>query len=79
VRFNKQTTNEGLSGNNSRILPQAHQYLKKKWKLTPVEMKKMVQRARNIDQKIASIPEPEERNWNENESLSRGVSSEKKP
>jgi hypothetical protein len=37
---NKQTTNEGLSGNNSpKILPQAHQYLKKKWKLTPVEMK----------------------------------------
>jgi hypothetical protein len=33
----------------------------------------------NVDQKIASIPEPEERNWNENESLSRGVSSEKKP
>jgi hypothetical protein len=38
----------------------------------------MVQRARNVDQKN-SIPEPEERNWNENESLSRGVSSEKKP
>jgi hypothetical protein len=37
-----------------------------------------VQRARNVDQKIASIPEPEERK-NENESLSRGVSSEKKP
>jgi hypothetical protein len=33
----------------------------------------MVQRARNVDQKIASIPEPEERNWNENESLSRGI------
>jgi hypothetical protein len=76
---NKQTTNEGLSGKIVlKILPQAHQYLKKKWKLTPVEMK-TVQRARNVDQKIASIPEPEERNWNENESLSRGVSSEKKP
>jgi hypothetical protein len=32
-----------------------------------------------LTKKIASIPEPEERNWNENESLSRGVSSEKKP
>jgi hypothetical protein len=38
-----------------------------------------VQRARNVDQKIASIPEPEEEMLNENESLSRGVSSEKKP
>jgi hypothetical protein len=27
---NKQTTNEGLSGNIPKILPQAHQYLKKK-------------------------------------------------
>jgi hypothetical protein len=35
-----QTTNEGLwEIIVLKILLQAHQYLKKKWKLTPVEMK----------------------------------------
>ncbi|MBG6062761.1 hypothetical protein IWX83_002562 [Flavobacterium sp. CG_9.1] len=38
---------------------------------------KVVQRARNVDGSNAAIPEAEERTWNENESLSRGVSSEK--
>ena len=75
---NKQNTNEGFSGEN---LPEdynpAASILKEEVEIDASGNEKMVQRARNIDQKIASIPEPEERNWNENESLSRGVSSEK--
>ena len=38
---------------------------------------KVVLRARNVDGSIAAIPETEDRTWNENESLSRGVSTEK--
>lgn len=75
---NKQTTNEGLSGNNSPEDPATGaSILKEEVEIDASGNEKLVQRARNVDQKTASIPEPEERNWNENESLSRGVSSEK--
>lgn len=37
--------------------------------------KVIVQRARNVDGSIAQIPD-KERTWNENESLSRGVTTE---
>jgi len=75
---NKQTSNEGLSGNNSpEDLATDASILKEEVEIDASGNEKLVQRARNVDQTIASIPEPEERTWNENESLSRGVSSEK--
>ncbi len=75
---NKQTTNEGFSGKNSPEDPVINaSILKEEVEIDASGNEKLVQRARNVDQKIASIPEPEERTWNENESLSRGVSSEK--
>lgn len=75
---NKQTSNEGLSGNNSPEDPATGaSILKEEVEIDASGNEKLVQRARNVDQTIASIPEPEERTWNENESLSRGVSSEK--
>jgi hypothetical protein len=39
--------------------------------------KVVVQRARNADGEVAALPDEEERTWNDNESLSRGVASEK--
>jgi hypothetical protein len=39
--------------------------------------KVVVQRARNADGEIASIPDENQRTWNENQSLSRGVTTEK--
>jgi hypothetical protein len=75
---NKQNTNEGFSGEN---LPEdynpATSILKEEVEIDANGNEKVVQRARNVDGSIASIPEPEERTWNENESLSRGVSTEK--
>lgn len=75
---NKQTITEGFSGKNSPEDPVTNaSILKEEVETDTKGNEKLVQRARNVDQKIASIPEPEERTWNENESLSRGVSSEK--
>jgi hypothetical protein len=75
---NKQNINEGFSGAN---LPKDHNpaesNLKDEVEIDADGNEKIVQRARNVDGSIASIPEPEERSWNENESLSRGVSTEK--
>ena len=75
---NKQNTNEGFSGEN---LPEdynpAASILKEEVEIDANGDQKIVQRARNVDGSIASIPETEERSWNENESLSRGVSTEK--
>ena len=75
---NKQTITEGFSGKNSPEDSVTNaSMLKEEVEIDANGNEKLVQRARNVDQKIASIPEPEERTWNENESLSRGVSSEK--
>ena len=74
--FEKQNTNEGFSG----------KYMTKKDKVQDsiltdeIEIdaqgnKVVVQRARNVDGSVAHIPD-EERTWNENESLSRGVATE---
>lgn len=75
---NKQNINEGFSGENmsNNDNPPASQ-LKEEIEIDANGNEKVVQRARNVDGTIASIPEPEERTWNENESLSRGVSTEK--
>ena len=75
---NKQNINEGFSGEN---LPEDYNpvisNLKEEVEIDATGNEKIVQRARNVDGSIASIPELEERSWNENESLSRGVSTEK--
>ncbi|MBG6110767.1 hypothetical protein H4V97_001147 [Flavobacterium sp. CG_23.5] len=75
---NKQNINEGFSSEN---LPEDYNpstsNLKEEVEIDANGNEKIVQRARNVDGTIASIPEPEERTWNENESLSRGVSTEK--
>ncbi|CAM4079238.1 hypothetical protein [Flavobacterium weaverense] len=74
---NKQNTNEGFSGEN---IPEdynsATSNITEEVEIDANGNKKIVQRARNVDGSVASIPD-EERNWNENESLSRAVSSEK--
>ena len=75
---NKQNVNEGFSGKN---LPEdynpAASKLKEEVEIDANGNEKIVQRARAVDGTIAPIPEPEERTWNENQSLSRGVSTEK--
>lgn len=75
---NKQNINEGFSSEN---LPEDYNpstsNLKEEVEIDANGNEKIVQRARNVDGTIASIPEPAERTWNENESLSRGVSTEK--
>ncbi|WP_188051176.1 hypothetical protein [Flavobacterium sp. GP15] len=74
---NKQNTNEGFSGEN---LPEdynpAAPILKEEVEIDADGNQKIVQRARNVDGSIAPLPDEEERTWNENESLSRGVSTE---
>ncbi|SHG05237.1 hypothetical protein SAMN05444372_10276 [Flavobacterium micromati] len=75
---NKQSTNEGFSGKN---IPEdynsADLNLKEEVETDAKGNKKIVQRARNVDGTEASIPDEEERTWDENESLSRGVTTEK--
>lgn len=74
---NKQNTNEGFSGEN---LPEDYNpsapILKEEVEIDADGNQKIVQRARNVDGSIAPLPDEEERTWNENESLSRGVSTE---
>jgi len=75
---NKQSTNEGFSGKNIREdYNAADSNLKEEIETDSKGNEKNVQRARNIDGTTASIPEKEERTWDENESLSRGVTTEK--
>ena len=75
---NKQNSNEGFSGEN---LPEDYNpnpsILKAEVETDANGNEKIVQRARNVDGTIASIPDEKEKSWDENESLSRGVSSEK--
>lgn len=74
---NKQNTNEGFSGEK---LPQDYNssapILKEEIEIDANGNQKIVQRARNVDGSIAPLPDEEERTWNENESVSRGVSTE---
>ncbi|MCK8141174.1 hypothetical protein MW871_04645 [Flavobacterium sp. I-SCBP12n] len=74
---NKQNTNEGFSGGN---LPEDYNpsapILKEEIEIDANGNQKIVQRARNVDGSIAPLPDEEERTWNENESVSRGVSTE---
>lgn len=72
----KQNINEGFSGKN--IDPKAN--LKESMLNEEIEIdakgnKKIVQRARNVDGSVAHIPD-EEITWNDNENLSRGVTTE---
>lgn len=75
---NKQNKNEGFSGEN---LPEdynsAASILKEEIEIDTEGNEKIVQRARNVDGTIATLADEEERTWNDNESLSRGVSTEK--
>ena len=75
---NKQSVNEGFSGANipDDNNPNAS-ILQSEVEIDANGNEKIVQRARNVDGTIASIPDAEERSWNDNESLSRGVSDEK--
>ena len=75
---NKQNMNEGFSGANipDENNPNASN-LKSEVEIDANGNEKIVQRARNVDGTITSIPEAEERSWNDNESSSRGVSTEK--
>ena len=75
---NKQSTNEGFSGKNvPEDYNSANSNLKKEIEIDSKGNEKIVQRARNVDETAASIPEQEDRTWDENESLSRGVTTEK--
>lgn len=75
---NKQDSNEGSNDDNvTKNTNPDVSHLKSEVETDTHGNKKIVQRARNVDGSIASIPEAEERSWNENESLSRGVSTEK--
>ena len=69
----KQTMNEGFSGENIRDdFSNEASKLRTEIETDTSGNKKIVDRARDIE---GTIPE-EERSWNENESLSRGVDTE---
>jgi hypothetical protein len=75
---NKQSINEGFSGENiAEDYNHADSSLKEEVETDSKGNEKIVHRARNVDGTAASIPEQEERTWDENESLSRGVTTEK--
>lgn len=74
---NKQQQNEGFSGENvGKNKPSENPMLNKELEIDEDGKEKVVDRARNADGSAALIPE-EDRTWNENESLSRGVDTEK--
>lgn len=75
---NKQSMNEGFSGENipDDSNPNASN-LQSEVEIDANGNEKIVQRARNVDGTIAAIPDEKERSWDDNESLSRGVSTEK--
>lgn len=75
---NKQNVNEGFSGENmSEEKNPSTPILKTEVEIDVNGNPVVVQRARNIDATTADTPEETDRNWNENESLSRGVATEK--
>lgn len=75
---NKETpkTNEELRGKLiDTVNDSKNPMLNKEIEIDKDGIENVVDRARNVDGSVAAIPE-EERSWNENESLSRGVSTE---
>lgn len=72
----RQNINEGFSGQNIDPIKKCQEsMLNEEIEIDAEGNKKIVQRARNVDGSIAPIPD-EERTWNDNESLSRGVTTE---
>ena len=72
-QINDQTGSERTLNENNTTAPN----LKEEIEIDANGNEKIVQRARNVDGSIAATPATDERTWNENESLSRGVSTEK--
>jgi len=72
-QINDQTGSESTLNENITTAPN----LKEEIEIDANGNEKVVQRARNVDGSIAATPATDERTWNENESLSRGVSTEK--
>ncbi len=73
----KQNTNEGFSGKYmAKNTDPQESMLNEEIEIDAEGNKKIVQRARNVDGSVAPIPD-EEITWDDNESLSRGVASEK--
>lgn len=73
---NTQNTNEGFSGKYiDKDNETQNPMLNKELEIDKDGNEKIVDRARNADGSAAAIPE-EQRTWNENESLSRGVNTE---
>ena len=74
--FDKQSTNEGFSGKYVSDKDKTQDsILTNEIEIDAEGNKTIVQRARNVDGSVAHIPN-EERSWNENESMSRGVTTE---
>ncbi|MEZ7499924.1 hypothetical protein QO200_14390 [Flavobacterium sp. Arc3] len=74
--LDKQNTNEGFSEKQIADTDKNQDsMLTNEIEIDAEGNKVIVQRARNVDGSIAHIPD-EERTWNENESLSRGVTTE---
>jgi hypothetical protein len=72
-QINDQMGSEKTLNETNTVAPK----LKEEIEIDASGNEKVVQRARNVDGSIAAIPDTEDRTWNENESLSRGVSTEK--
>ncbi|MGO4820966.1 MULTISPECIES: hypothetical protein [unclassified Flavobacterium] len=71
-----QNKNEGFSGKYvGKDNESQNPILNKELEIDQDGNEKVVERARNVDGSAAAIPD-EERTWNENESLSRGVATE---
>jgi hypothetical protein len=74
--LDKQNTNEGFSGKYVDDKDKAQDsILTNEIEIDAEGNKTIVQRARNVDGSVAHIPD-EDRTWNENESMSRGVDTE---
>jgi hypothetical protein len=74
--FDKQSTNEGFSGKHMVDKDKAQDsILTNEIEIDAEGNETIVQRARNVDGSVAHIPD-EDRSWNENESMSRGVNTE---
>ena len=74
--LDKQNINEGFSGKHMADKEKTQDsILTDEVEIDADGNKTIVQRARNVDGSVAHIPD-EERTWNENESLSRGVTTE---
>lgn len=75
---NKQIMNEGFSGQNMEEDAQTGApILNNELETDANGDQKIVQRARNVDGSLSEVADDEVRSWNDNESLSRGVTSEK--